>query len=81
MGMIQMKQFVKNIQDSKPIKVPDPFSRGVQCATNGGAFFDCPFSSRRNKYEFDQWLRGFNFVRHRQVTDILRQQNGVKVHF
>jgi hypothetical protein len=50
----------------------DPFTQGVDAASACSSFFDCPYERSTHSYEFNQWFRGFNAVRRRQIDDALK---------
>lgn len=50
----------------------DPFTQGVDAASACCSFLDCPYERATHPYEFQQWFRGFNVVRRRQIEEALK---------
>jgi hypothetical protein len=50
----------------------NPFTQGVDAASACCSFFECPYKRSTHPYEFNQWFRGFNVVRRRQVDEALK---------
>jgi hypothetical protein len=50
----------------------DAFTQGFDVATACGSFFDCPYERSTKPFEFNQWFRGFNIVRRRQIDEALK---------